>query len=226
MAENIVSFEDFQRLADEFAENPSLEEYVELRRRIPRADVEMARFAGLEPLLSMREELERHQISPYIVCDVLDGDDRQIDELSLQIMEALIERAKLEKSGKTHLQSRREAIPDGLVDYLIMTMLEAIERYDLSVPTSLLVLIRERLGRANPVRHQQYEKKTRRQDAIFLGVQLAEKGEEPSIRNVAQVLGVQPSTVSRWFPEGVFREEVDRMRSRLGAFGLRGRNKS
>jgi predicted DNA-binding transcriptional regulator AlpA len=40
-------------------------------------------------------------------------------------------------------------------------------------------------------------------------MQLKRKGVQPKIRQIAEKMGVQPSTVSRWFPKGDFLEQVE-----------------
>ena len=213
------SFKDFEKLTDQFFEEPSIENYIVMRRRYPSMGIEAARFAGLDPLLAIKDELQRFGIDPLVIGAALDGDDREIDELCLQLMEALIKRRALEKAGNTHLQRRRQVAPDSLIDYLVITMLEVIERDGCPLPASLIILIRERLGGPYPALYRDYLIKQKRKDAAFLGFHLLHKGEEPSIRRVAQIMGVQPSTVSRWFPDGDFWAEVERWQRMLTKFG-------
>jgi len=208
---------EYFQLADQFHADPSIENYVALRRR-SRGDVEVGRLGGVDPLFTLRQELEQHGIDPYVVCGAQDGDVEDMDELSLQIMECMIERRGLNRSGNTHVQSRGEAISDGLIDYLIVAMLAGAETYNVSLPSSLLLLIRERLGGANPTRHKHYEMTKRRNDAALLGSFLLRLGEEPSVCRVAELMGVEPSTVSRWF-RGDFRDETEQWHRNLNAFG-------
>jgi len=35
------------------------------------------------------------------------------------------------------------------------------------------------------------------------------RGVQPTVRKIAEIMGVQPSTVSRWFPNGDFLEQVE-----------------
>lgn len=213
------NFKDCEDVTDRFLDDPSIENYVVMRRRYPSMGVENARFLGIKPLFAVEGELQQFGIEPWMVCGALDGEDRQVDELSLQLIEALVKRRALTKDGKTHLQRRRQVVPDSLIDYLVVAMLEAIQQHDCHIPASLIILIRERLGGPNPALYRDYLIKQKRKDAAFLGFHLLHKGEDPSIRRVAQIMGVQPSTVSRWFPDGDFRTEVKRWQRMLKKFG-------
>jgi hypothetical protein len=79
---------------------------------------------------------------------------------------------------------------------------------DLYVPRDLIVLIRERLGGSNPEYKQIARTEQLRQNAIFIGAQFVARGESPSFRKIGSLLGVAPSTVKRWFPNGEFRSAV------------------
>jgi hypothetical protein len=199
---------------NEYWDDPSIEKYVALRRRFPRGDTAPNLSEGFNAV-AMKDELTRYGIDPYVVYGAVGGNDRDIDELSLQILEALIRRRKQERAGKTHLQSRKIAISDGLIAYLIMTMLES---EDLYIPTSLVVLIGAQLCGSRPERYQHYTKLKKRDDAALLGFLLEQRGEKPTVRRIAKSMDVEPSTVSRWFPGGDIRKEIDRWRRKLKAF--------
>jgi hypothetical protein len=157
-----------------------------------------------------------------LVNGALDGEERQMDELALRLMEALIEREKIEKRGGSHLQSRRIAISDSLVDFMIVAMMEATEAWDSPIPRSLVVLARERLCGTAPDRHKEFLRIQRRRDAIALAALKFPRG-RVSVRKIASLMGVEPSTIIRWFPDGDFQEQVDQFRRSVDAFGLRSR---
>jgi hypothetical protein len=46
------------------------------------------------------------------------------------------------------------------------------------------------------------------------------QGVQPAIRKVATALKVQPSTVSRWFPDGDFLEQVEKFAALFKEFGV------
>ena len=87
---------EFQRLIGLFDEEPSIENYVALRRSFPGGDTEIYQLAEVDPRQAEAFELdlERARLTHTIVRGALSGDDRDIDELCLQLMERLIERRR------------------------------------------------------------------------------------------------------------------------------------
>lgn len=190
----------------------SIEHYVKLRRTDPGAEIEIAVIGGMDQLFFMEEELSKFGFDPEMVASVLNADPEAISELSLQIMEKIIEARSLAKAGQTHLTRRGLAIPDKLVNWLVACMLDALSwNDDLYIPRDLIVLIRERLGGSNPEYEQASDAHLKRSAAITIGGQLKARGIKPSFRMLAGVLNVSPSTVMRWFPDGDFEEEIERV---------------
>ncbi len=191
---------------------PSIEHYVKLRRRDPGAEIEIAVVGGIDQLFFMEEELRKYGFDPEMIASVLDADPEAISELSLQIMEKMIEAKNLAKAGGTHLTRRGLAVPDKLVNWLIACMMDALSwNDDLYIPRDLIVLIRERLGGSNPEYEQASHAHQKRSAAITIGGQLKARGIKPSFRMLAGTLNVSPSTVMRWFPDGEFEQEVERV---------------
>jgi hypothetical protein len=190
------TFEEFQQLSKSYQKEPTLANYVRLRRR---CWIDFVDARDFDPS-SIQAELAQLNIDLSLVNDAIEGYGHQIDELALRLMEGLIEREKIERAGGTHLQSRGIAVSDGLIDYLIVTVLEALQLDDTPTPPSLVVLIRERLGGARPDRYVEYERARRRRDAIALAAIKFPRG-KISVRKMAKLVGVEPSTISRWFPE-------------------------
>jgi len=193
---------------------PSLEHYLHLRRENPDAEIEVAVTGGAEELGYMESELRKYGFDPDLVVSIMDADPDAISELSLQLMEKIIEGDSLSKSGETHLVRRGLAVPDKLINWLIGCMLDGLSwNDDLYISRDLIVLIRDRLGGFN----SEYEQATRahemRSNAITIGGQLLARGITPSFRMIADIFGVAPSTVKRWFPNGEFLGEVERRSS-------------
>ena len=206
------SWADFMRLADQFKAEPTLANYLVLRRTFGSSGVDSAHLTTDDPIPSIEGELRQLDIDPAIFSDVLDGNDHQIDELCLRLMEKLVERDVLEASGKSHVQTTGQAIPDSLIDFLAISMLEACEAHDLSPPPALVVLFRERLGGPNPARHKQNMIDQNRKIAIWMAAQILSNGEKTSIRKIAKAMGLEASTVSRWFKKGELEQEAKRVR--------------
>jgi hypothetical protein len=203
------SFDDFWALEQRFEAEPTIENYVALRRSFIRCDTEIHRFAGVDPMQALGHDLEQAGFDRSLVCGALGGDDRDIDELCLQIMERLIERRRLAAKGETHLQARGDGISDALIGHLIIAMLEVLQQDGLTPRPSFVLLVREQLGGANTEIYKSHIKWADRNRAVFLGMQIKRRGAQPTIRKIAEIMGVQPSTVSRWFPDGDFLELVD-----------------
>lgn len=192
--------------------NPTIEHYVKLRRENPNSEIEVAVIGGMDQLLFMEPELRKFGFDPQMVASVLDADLEAISEISLQIMEKMIEARDLARSGQTHLTRRGLAVPDKLINWLIGCMLDALSWTDeLYIPRDLIVLIRERLGGSNLEYEQASAAHQKRWSAIIVGGQLKAQGIDPSFRMLARLLKVSPTTVMRWFPDGEFDEEIARV---------------
>lgn len=195
----------------DYKENPTIENYVRLRRGDPKAEIEVSITGGIDQLFFMEPELKRFGFDPQMIASVLDADAAAIGEVSLQLMERMIDVRRRKAGGETHLGRRKEVIPEKLVDWLICCALDSLSwNDDLDIPRDLIVLIRERLGGAN----REYEKRSdvhhKKQNAAIAAGSLLAQGETPSFHLLARVFKVAPSTVKRWFPNGDFLEQAKR----------------
>jgi hypothetical protein len=208
MKDPTESFKTIAELVASYDRETTVAEYLRLRRATSVTATDSNRFFNFDVMLLLDEELRKHSIDPLLVAGVLDGNDLKLDELCLQIMESLQARRALEAQGRTQLQARDEAIPDSLIDFLIVFALEACEQVGLVPPASLVILVRERLGGSNPARFERYTVSQKRQTAVSLAMAHLDMGLDISIRRVAKEMGVQPSTVKRWFPDENFEDHV------------------
>jgi hypothetical protein len=129
----------FIKLATNYEDSPNLENYLRLRRTITEADLKVGVFAAnLGYASALEPELEKHGISTDSFFESLIAHEPALDELSLQLMERLVARDKLPKSCPGHIEKRRQAISDSLVDYAIALMLETIEGKRIVIPPSLI----------------------------------------------------------------------------------------
>jgi hypothetical protein len=200
----------FNKFTKAYKEAPSIESYVKLRRENPAAEIEVSVIGGMEQLFFMQHELQRYGIDPQLVAGVMDGDSTAIGEVSLQLMEKMIEARKLSKAGNTHLTRRGLAIPGKLIDWIITCALDALSwNDDLDIPRDLIVLIRERLGGSNPEYEQASQVHEHKVNAACIAGQLKVQGIVPTFRLLAGVFDVAPSTVKRWFEPGEFERETD-----------------
>src|SRR5690554_2129937 len=116
----------FNAASRAYKNSPTIEHYVRLRREDPETEIEVAVIGGLDQLFFMEPELRKHGFDPALVAGVLDADPEAISELSLQIMERMIEARNLTRAGQTHLGRRGLAVPDKLIKWLIGCMLDAL----------------------------------------------------------------------------------------------------
>jgi hypothetical protein len=182
-------------LSSAYKENPSIEHYVKLRRENPHSDIEVAVIGGWEQVGFLELELRKYGLDRELVKSVVYADRKSMAELSLQLLEKIIETNSLLKSGKTHLVRRGLAIPDKLINWLIMCMLDGASRSnELYIPRELIVLIRERLGGSNPEIEQASRANELRFKAIFMGARVKAMGIKPSFRIMGKILKVAPST--------------------------------
>jgi hypothetical protein len=193
----------FNEITKDYKANPTIENYVRLRRADPHAEIEVSVIGGFESMFYMRDELERHGIDPDLLGGILDAGQDAISEISLRLMERMIEARQIEQSGETHLIRRGKAIPEKLIDWVICCSLDALSwNNDVTIPRDLIVLIRERLGGSSPQYEQEGRIRHNKSNAELIAGQLKARGVVPTFKILGQALGVAPSTVKRWFEPG------------------------
>jgi hypothetical protein len=126
----------FNSFSRAYKNNRSLGHYVRMRRENPDAEIEVAVIGGMEQLFFMAPELRKYGFEPAMVASVMDADADAISELSLQLMEKMVEADSLSRSGETHLARRGLVVPEKLIDWLIGCMLDALSWNDqLHIPS-------------------------------------------------------------------------------------------
>ena len=106
----------------------------------------------------------------------------------------------------------RSAISDSFVNYLIAMMLEAIEwnRADrVVIPSSLILLIRDRLCGPMPGLRKSYVADIKRDRATMIAAELS-LSKNLSVRNLARLAGVKKTTASGWLSDPRFTEQMER----------------
>lgn len=201
----------FNALSKAYKNDPSIENYLKLRREHPDGEIEVGVIGGLEQLFYMEAELRKFGIDPNLMAGALDADQASINELSLQLMEKTIEARRLAQAGETQLIRRGLAIPDKLINWIITCSLDAMSWSDnLEIPRDLIVLIRERLGGTNLEYEQASRANQQKMRAAFIAGQLKARGITPTLKTLGHTLGVAPSTVKRWFEDGELERETER----------------
>ncbi|MEM6537388.1 MAG: hypothetical protein AAF668_06620 [Pseudomonadota bacterium] len=201
----------FNAASKAYKSEPTLQNYVHLRRSNPMAEIEVAVLGGFDSVRAMQPELEAYGIPVEQMMAVLDADQAAVSAESLRLLEELIRHQELAKIGETQVVRREQTIPLKLVDWIIAVALEALSwTNSMEMNRDLIVLINARLAGTEPSYRQLLKAREARILAIWTGAQLLAAGQKSSIRKVAIILGVSPSAVSRWFATGEFDRESEK----------------
>ena len=122
----------YNELSKSYKSEPSIENYVRLRRTDPAVKLRSALLAAWSSSSLWKLNSGSIGFDPAMIASVLDANTEAIGELSLQIMEKMVEAKNLAKGGQTHLARRGRAIPDKLVNWLIACMLDALSGMTIS----------------------------------------------------------------------------------------------
>lgn len=201
----------FNAASRAFKAKPMLETYLDLRRSDPAAEIEVAVTGGFESMFYMREEFEKFGLDPDLLGGILDANPEAVDAIALRLLQAIVDGRRLAGAGETHLAARGRVVPDKLIDWIIVCILDAMSwNDDLTISRDLIVLIRERLG--GPATHYEEVGRIRqsRQNAAMVAGQLKAQGIMPTLALLGEAFGVAPSTVKRWFAPGELEREADR----------------
>lgn len=185
-----------------FKNRMTIQNYARLRRQYPQANIDIRMFNTLE-FAYADHGLDDFEIESGLLYEALTGNRPAICELSLTLLELIAAREQAERNGATHLVSRGIAISDAMVNQLINRMIDGLlDSEDPRLPTDLVILIRHQTGGVEYDWEKEEKARKRQSAATELAVDLALKGEVPTARVLAHALGVNPSTVVRWLPEG------------------------
>jgi hypothetical protein len=201
----------FKQLVLRYEKDPTIANYLQIRRDFPEVEVEVEYFSGIDAPFKLEEKFVG-QGNPMLIVGALAAYEPDIDALCLQLLEQLVARGKLPKEGPGFIEKRRKAISDATVNYLIVEMLEAVDRCggSIRIPASLVVLIREQLCGSNPVLHQRYLAGERFRSAAFnAGLHFQQTGKQTSVRKLAAAAGVSRGTAERWLADKHFQRLFD-----------------
>jgi len=212
---------DFEKFAEAYRKKPTIEEYVRLRKAAPGASFGISTTGGLEFVFAQEDQLRSAGVDADTVVAALDGGDREQSRLALCLLEKLIERNALKNSGASHIVSRKKGISDALVNYLVALMLDASDwNDDRHVCPDLMVLIKHQLLGSESEHEVKLRVHEQRSNAVWIAAQLVASGEVPSYRKIARVLGVEPSTVQRWFVGKDLAAEVKEVMALIKDLGM------
>lgn len=223
----------FMNYVAAYQADATIQNYLRVRQEFPEVEIQVGQFGGLEPLFALQKDFKRQGIDPHLIAAALDADEPGIDGLCLRLLELLVVREALPKSGAGHIEKRRNAISDATVNYLIAIMLEAYDWNDFifRVPASLVVLIRHQIcGLIPDLHHEARSREKHHNLALFVGRQLG-PGEKLSINKLKDMARIPRTTAARlladpdfrdwvrtgqkWEAEGVFKDGERAARDRL-----------
>jgi hypothetical protein len=185
-----------------FGDTMTIENYVRLRRQYPKATLDVRMSETIE-FAYADHGLEDFEISHDLLAEALTGNRAAISELSLVLLEHIVARDRAERHGATHLASRGLVMGDGMVNQIVNRMIDGlIDADNPRLPSDLVILIRHQTGGVQSEWEKERKAQERESAALFLALELAMKGEAPTARRLGQALGVNPSTVVRWFQKG------------------------
>ena len=191
----------------------TLREYLRIRREEPEKYIGLNFSFGLDWLLANEKILERHDLQLQDIARSLDGDSEAVSRICLDLMDRVLQRKDLEKSGATHVVSSKQGISDALVNYLIWIMLESLVKNEIhSLPTDLIVLIGYQIGTFEGTKFDaNIEHDGKRFAILFLAIECLMNNQTPTMRKLASECGLNVSTVSRMFPENSLQREAEEL---------------
>ena len=198
----------FQKLFAEYQRSSSIATYLKIRRSFPEVEISAILFLPLS--YTFEDELERLRIG-HLVGRALDADEHNVDDLCLRLMELLVERDALPKSGPGYIYQRQTAISDALLNYVISMVLESYLSLDKprDIPGSLVVLMRRQLCGENPDLYGAEKAFMKQNHAAELIADGLDNGEQLTLRKAAKLLNMPRSTTARWFASKVFQKLLE-----------------
>lgn len=212
--------DDCEIVRREYLKAPTLETYVRLRGENPLIDFDVSSTGGFGWVLESQEEILRNglDLEPALGC--LDAERKCQEQIALALIRRIIERKDMVKAGETHVVSLEKAISDTFVNYCIAWCLEAVMKLDGSkIANALMVLIKYQLGVTGSDCELENGLVLNKEKAIHAAVRLKSRGVKPTYRRIGDLLGVNASTVMRWFPDRDLDKEIGKFISLLSSYG-------
>ena len=129
----------------------------------------------------------------FIRAACADGDKAAIEDFSTTLSGNLVNREKRIRQGETHLVVRGEFLPDSLIGNFAYRMLRACARNHVPPPNELTDLMQLLLKQDRPPQRSE-RRYVKRMEAL----NYVREHPGAGVREIAQAVGVAPSTVSRW----------------------------
>lgn len=182
----------------------SIAQYLDLRSRFSANEIQIWNENGNEWYPWWENNFKNlHGITSQEINGWVGCVPEVVSSISLKILKAMDLRKLAEEAGETHLVSKG-FIDDSLIAVLISKQFEMMDWHgNYEVNKDFLFLIRAFLKAENSKYAANLHSYMRRHDASFASICLNACNRPVTIRNIAKLLDVEPSTVSRWFPNGL-----------------------
>jgi hypothetical protein len=134
----------------------------------------LANVGDFNSFIFMLSEFRKHQLDHRLIGRViLNSEIAEVGELSLVLLEKMIDARSQRAAGGGGLVRRGKAIPGRLIDWLITCMLEALAYENAALPDDFVALLRGRLGdAARPDYQRAVATNNARWKAINLGLEI------------------------------------------------------
>jgi hypothetical protein len=208
----------FTKLIAEYRDEPSIENYLRIRREFPEVEIRVDQFLESVFISALADAVGRQGIEPELIAAAWYGGAPYVDALCLRLLELRSARDKLPKDGPGHIQRRRGAINDSTINYLIATMLETLASGEgkYSIPASLVVLIRHQFCGANPDLHTASLLESKRNALARVVAEKLKADEKLSINKLVQMTGLPRATAARMLKDG-FSGQVELVQRAIAA---------
>ena len=170
------------------------------------SDAGIPALTWFDHLFEIDSELKKHGIEAIDFAGVLDVDAKSIESASLQLLVKLGEIRAKAKQGVSAAVRRRLVASEALIRHMTLCIVEVLFLEPEPLPEACAVLLRELLGGDNT----DLIKKHRPETKIVweLAVQILAQRPRIGIRALAKMVGVAPSTISRWLKDSSFQADV------------------
>lgn len=202
----IDPFEDNKEFrADCFAfyDDFSVKAYFLLREKYPTYHIPMKRVADFDLIFRWETEFEHFGVDSRDIAGTLDGNPECIDRVCVCLLKAMETGHLLEAQGESHLASRSLSPKDSAVLAYAIACFETFDLHDCYQPiSSLNFLLQQLVLRGTPQIVTEGRSINRKFDVLSVASTCLERdGDVPSMRTVAGLMGVTPSTISRMFKD-------------------------
>lgn len=200
-----------KKAVSDYTARPSLRKYLRLRKKFPEMEIEINAVTNLNSVLLLKDDFKKENIEPDLVEQALLGSVDGIEALAMRVLELLVLKSLIPKSGPGHIQLRRRSISEAMINYLIVLMMEAFD-WNKSIgrmPRSLVLLVQHHLGGASSDLNATYLARERRSNLIDEVAELLRPGEKLSIRTLARIAGMPRGTAAHWLADNEFKRSIE-----------------